>query len=234
MFSFLKPKVEFLTHPKNYGLIPEPYPAVQFMPEWYRKLPQRHGNKGLHAGTVKRCAPFLESLGLGYIIPLAGDVELVMSEDGAKVKTKSEFWDKIIGLHSDAQLGPDHPSKPGPTLKFSNFWAMKVPRGWSVLFVPPFNRPDPRFECFSAVVECDRYFNYVNFPFFMKDRNFTGIIPQGTPLVQAIPFKRSAIKATYQCGTFSDEQAERLENTSKQIKGHESHYRDHIWRKDND
>ena len=88
MLNFLKPKIEFLTHPKNHGLIPEPYPAVQFMPEWYRKLPQRSGDKGLHTGTVKRCAPFLESLGLGYIIPLAGDVELVMSEEGAKVRTK--------------------------------------------------------------------------------------------------------------------------------------------------
>ena len=232
MFNFTKPTIEFRTHPKNYDLIPEPYPAIQHLPSWYKKLPHREGSKGIHTGTVKRCAPFLDAMGLGYIIPLAGDVEIVMSKEGATVNWQTEFWDKIIGTHSDFQLGPDHPSKPSPTLKFSNFWAMKVPVGWSVLFIPPLNRPDPRFECFSGVVECDKYYNYVNFPFAMKDLNFSGIIPQGTPMVQAIPFKRSGTQTKYRCGVLSADQLAQVENTINRIKGHESHYRDNVWNKE--
>ena len=231
MLNLFKPKIEFLTHPKNHGLIPEPYPAIQHLPSWYKKLPHREGHKGIHTGTVKRCAPFLDAMGLGYIIPLAGDIEIVMSDEGATVNTESEFWDKIIGTHSDFQLGPDHPSRPSPTLKFSNFWAMKVPVGWSVLFIPPLNRPDPRFECFSGVVECDKYFNFVNFPFAMKDLSFSGIIPQGTPMVQAIPFKRTGTQTKFRCGVLSAEQTTQIENTIKQLKGHESHYRDNLWDK---
>jgi hypothetical protein len=232
MFRLSTPVIEFVTSSDNRGIIPEPYPAVQHLQDWYKKLQHRVGNKGLHKGTVKRCAPFLESMSLGYIIPLAGDVEISMSNGGATVETKSEFYKKIIGLHSDYQLGGEsHPSHPSPALKFSNFWAIRVPRGWSVLFVPPLNRPDSRFECFSGVVECDRYWNYVNFPFVMKDLSFTGIIPQGTPMVQAIPFKRSSVSTKPKIGTMSKKDEESLAVTSKAIKAHESYYRDSIWKK---
>lgn len=231
MFKITTPCIEFLTHEKNRGVIPEPYPAVQHLQDWYKKLPQRTGDKGLHKGTVKRCAPFLEAMTLGYIIPLAGDVEIVLSNEGATVNTKSEFYSKIIGLHSGFQLGEAHPSSPSPALKFSNFWAIRVPRGWSVLFVPPLNRPDKRFECFSGVVECDRYWNYINFPFIMKDLSFTGIIPQGTPMVQAIPFKRSGVESKLRVGTMSETDEKELDKTSRCIKAHESYYRDKVWRK---
>lgn len=231
MFQITTPTIQFLTHEKNKGIIPEPYPAAQYMQNWYKKLSHRVGTKGLHTGTVKRCAPFLDAMSLGYIIPLAGDIEVQMSEDGATVNTESEFYEKIIGLHSNFQLGDDHPSRPSPALKFSNFWAIKVPRGWSVLFVSPLNRPDSRFECFSGVVECDKYFNYINFPFFMKDLNFSGIIPQGTPMVQAIPFKRSGVKTKHSIGDATVKDVVELEKTSRSLKAHESYYRDSIWKK---
>jgi hypothetical protein len=231
MFKITTPVIEFVTHEKNRGIIPEPYPAVQYLQDWYKKLPHRVGDKGLHKGTVKRCAPFLEAMSLGYIIPLAGDVEIVMSNEGASVKTKSEFYSKIIGLHSGFQLGEDHPSAPSPALKFSNFWAIRVPRGWSVLFVPPLNRPDKRFECVSGAVECDRYWNYINFPFVMNDLSFTGIIPQGTPMVQAIPFKRSGVETKLRVSTMTPKEEQELDKTSRCIKAHESYYRDKVWRK---
>lgn len=231
MFRIKTPTIEFLTHEKHRGIIPEPYPAVQYMQDWYKKLPHRVEDKGLHQGTVKRCAPFLEATALGYIIPLAGDVEIKMSKQGSTVHTNSGFYEKIIGLHSDFQLGEGHPAAPSPALKFSNFWAIRVPRGWSVLFVPPLNRPDKRFECFSGVVECDRYWNYVNFPFVMKDLLFKGIIPQGTPMIQAIPFKRSGVETKFRVSTMSTVDERELNKTQLSIKAHESHYRDKVWRK---
>lgn len=232
MFRLKTPLIEFLTDEENRGVIPEPYPAVKHQQDWYKNLPQNTASGGLHSGTVKRCAPFLESMSVGYIIPLAADVDISIEAtdlEDSTVNTSTDFYQSIIGHHSSDQLGKDHPSQPSPIMKFSNYWAIKVPRGWSVLFVPPLNRPDPRFECFSGVVECDRYWNYVNFPFFMKDRLFKGTIKQGTPLVQAIPFKRG--KTTHRVASLSKKDSARLEKTKRCLSACISHYRDKIWRK---
>lgn len=227
-FSLRTPTIEFVTHKQHWGVIPEPYPAVRFLPTWYKKLPHRTSKLD---STVKRCAPFLDSMGAGYILPLAADVQLTMKDGGENVKTDSDFYDKIIGLHGKQQLGSEHPVAPGPVLKFSNFWAFKVPKGWSVLCVPPLNRPNETFECFSGIVECDQYWNYVNFPFFMKDPSFKGIIPQGTPIIQLIPFKRSALKTKMKCSVMSALDEERMKRTSRQLAAHKSHYRDCLWKR---
>jgi hypothetical protein len=224
----LSSKIEFITEEDHWGIIPEPYPAQQYLPKWYKALPHYAGEQRHADGTVKRCVPFLEAFSQGFIIPLAGDVEIVMSDNGKTVTTSSAFYDKIIGIHPEFQLGPNTPFK-SPALKFSNFWAIKVPKGWSVLFVPPLNRPHATFECFSGVVECDRYFNYINFPFFMKDLRFRGIIPQGTPIIQAIPFKR--VSATLKCRLGKLADISQLRLITKKLLAHGSYYRNILWSK---
>jgi hypothetical protein len=223
-----KPNIEFIVEEEHFGIIPEPYPAVQHLPSWYKSLPHYVGSQKHFEGTVKRCVPFLEAFSQGFIIPLAGDVEIVMSDEGKTANTSSNFYDKIIGVHPGFQLGPNTPWK-SPILKFSNFWTIKVPRGWSVLFVPPMNRPHPTFECFSGVVECDKYFNYINFPFFMKDPNFSGIIKQGTPIIQVIPFKR--VSHTFKCRLGKLADISQLRLIAKKLFAHGSYYRNILWSK---
>jgi hypothetical protein len=232
MFKIKTPVIEFLTFEDNKGVIPEPYPALQYQQSWYKDLPHRSGDGGLHSSTVKRCAPFMEAMGLGYIIPLAADVEITLSEEEGEIAPTvlTEHHRQLVGHHTPEQLGEGHPSKPSPTMKFSNYWAIKVPKGWSVLFVPPLNRPDSRFECFSGSVECDKYWNFVNFPFFLKDPSFKGVIEQGTPLVQAIPFKRTDV-AKPRVGVLSNADLKKLDLTSRCLKSHISFYRNKLWRK---
>jgi hypothetical protein len=43
-------------------------------------------------------------------------------------------------------------------------------------------------------VDTDKYTSPVNFPFVLKNLEFTGLIPAGTPMVQVIPFKRDSWK----------------------------------------
>jgi hypothetical protein len=38
----------------------------------------------------------------------------------------------------------------------------------------------------------------VNFPFTLNDPDFEGLIPAGTPIAQAIPFKRTSWRSKYQ------------------------------------
>jgi len=59
-----------------------------------------------------------------------------------------------------------------------------------------FHRDSP-FQIFTGVVDTDAYDQAVNFPFGLKDPEFEGLIPAGTPIAQVIPFKRTSWKSEY-------------------------------------
>jgi hypothetical protein len=97
------------------------------------------------------------------------------------------------------------------------------------MFVPPLNRADERFTCFSGIVECDGYFEFINFPFVWNEPNFSGIVPAGTPLVQVIPIKRDTLFKDFTVRAFNDKDYKELKDTQRKRQSHESHYRDNIW-----
>ena len=103
------------------------------------------------------------------------------------------------------------------------------PKGYSVLFLPPLNRKEFRFECISGLVDVDGYFEFINFPFFFNEPNYTGILKKGTPLVQVIPIKRSAIIKKHKNREFTDQDLADLDFTRRTRAAHESHYRDMVW-----
>lgn len=221
--------IEFLCHADDVGVIPPPYPARKLMPDWFKNLPPKIGEKDvIHNSTIKRCAPFLDSMMLGYIIPLAADVEFIVNKDGSGVNYRWSFYKPMVENHNPAQVA-GHPELPKPPMKFMNYWMIKVPPGYSVLFMPPMNRADPRFECMSGLVDLDRYFEYINFPFFFRKADFTGIIRQGTPLVQVIPIKRSTLLNKPRTRGMTVIDTAEHEKTKRQRSAHESVYRDRLW-----
>lgn len=227
------PEIEFLCYEEDYGVIPEPYPSRKLMPDWFKALPPKINRENkFKNSTIKRCAPFLDAMTVGWIIPLAADVEIVTNEDASGVSYKWEFYRTMIENHSESQISTDrapNPNLPKPPIKFLNYWAIKIQKGWSVLFLPPLNRPDPRFTCIAGLVDCDGYFEFINFPFFFNEPNFTGIIEAGTPLVQAIPIKRDNLLKDYNARAFTKKEHKNLEYTRRQRSIHESHYRDYVW-----
>ena len=46
------------------------------------------------------------------------------------------------------------------------------------------------FTIMDGIVDTDSYNALVNFPFFLNDWSYEGLIPAGTPMAQVIPFKR--------------------------------------------
>jgi hypothetical protein len=175
-------KIKFSTTIPNIE-IPVPQPAYKMIPEWFRKLPGVV--KGIE--TIKKCVPVLDTMTSGYMIVLAADVYF----DGTGLQQVSKT--EVVTTHDKLQLGefvpPEKEYNPQP-FKWINFFHTKTPKGYSTIFTHPLNRIDLPFYSLTGVVDTDKHPVPVNFPFFVK-KDFVGVIPAGTPIIQAIPFKRN-------------------------------------------
>lgn len=197
MFSFSnpEPQIEFLCAPQDKGVIAEPVPAREVMPEWFKRLPPVDKSRvsttdnGL---TVKRCMPFLDALMGGWILPLAATVRIEIADNGNTVNTGWDFDRPMTSNHNGYQVA-GHPHQPRPPCKFHNYWNIRTPKGYSCLFVPPLNRAGGVVEIVAGIVDTDEYTSLINFPFFATGPDGLYTLEKGTPLVQVIPFKRSDV-----------------------------------------
>ena len=162
-----------------------PFPSSRATPSWYRKM------QGVNDGvmSVKKCVPFLDSLAAGYMIPLTTDV--FWNKESKDFNSNSIIHP--VSMHELSQTKEvEIPKGYNPTpFKWNSNWMMKTPKGYSTLFVHPLNRLDLPFYSFSGIVDTDKHPLIINFPFVVK-KNFNGKIEAGTPMIQAIPFKRDS------------------------------------------
>lgn len=197
---FKKPIIEFFCHPSWKGVIPEPKPASKFISDWFKRIPPYTKDRdtfGTFGMTAKKCLPMLDAMSLGYVIPLQGDLHVQSNIDVTIVNVTNPPGIKICEYHSLDQIGGKTAPSKAPPLKFLNHWVVKTKPGYSTLFMPLLNNlEETRFSCFSAVVDTDKYQKLVNFPAVWLQKCFDDIVPAGTPLVVAIPFKRSDVPKT--------------------------------------
>ncbi len=232
MFKLFSPKnsiIQFRCFEEDWDVIPKPFPSRKFLPKWYKDLQPKLGS-GFEQSTIKRCPPFLDAMVVGWIIPLVADIHMISNEDCSELKWECKYAKPIIETHLPEQVnGGKHPKFPKPPIKFMNYWSIKVPDGWSVLFVPPLNRDNDKFFCMSGLVDCDRYEEFINFPGFWTKPNFNEILPAGTPLIQAIPIKRDNFDITSIMKPFNSEEVKEFSKIKLKRSVHESHYRDNCW-----
>jgi hypothetical protein len=168
-------------------------PAKSAMPKWYKDAPSWDGDKKSilkDTRTFKLCSPFMDTFTTGYVVTLPFDL-LVEQIEGAPYIT----W---RGTKDLLRLRPHdiHDHLPSPhgyyPYHFSIIcpFSFSVPDEYSVLFTHPINRIDLPFLTMTGVLDG----GYVlapggNLPFFIRE-GFEGIIEQGTPFAQLIPFKR--------------------------------------------
>jgi len=202
----MKSKIQFIADTKEMlEVLPRPYPALDKLPDWLCEMPSYYGGEGKGVDehgdpktTIKKCMPVFDSMTAGYHIPLHSDVWIDnKGPDDIKIKWA---WDTIdvVSMHNRIQYEtypvPDGYYPIG--FKWINPWIVKTPPGWSSLFIHPIHYDDLPFKCLTGIVDTDKYPNYVNFIFFMK-KNFSGLIPKETPMIQVIPFKRSDFKSEF-------------------------------------
>ncbi|QRD99661.1 hypothetical protein VOLN27_34 [Halorubrum virus VOLN27B] len=229
--------IEFVTEEELYGAIPEPIPANKVLPDWYKQLgqyfnPSEQGStnerSNIKSSTVKRCAPFMEAMTMGWIIPLAAEVQFIA--EGGYVEYKWEFSREMVSNHDLEQVGGEmFPNHEWPIMKFHNYWSMKVPDGYSALITNPMNRPGQPFTPFSGVVDIDNYFNEINAPFMWTGGDFEGIFDAGTPIVQVIPFKRDSMITDAVARPMTEEEDLEKRRTKEELSSHGSTYRDRRW-----
>jgi hypothetical protein len=69
------------------------------------------------------------------------------------------------------------------------FWSVKTPPGYSAIFTHPIHKDPVPFLAIGGLVDTDDFITDGHLSFLIQ-KDFVGVIKQGTPLVQVIPFLR--------------------------------------------
>lgn len=169
-------------------------PAKNHIPDWYKQIPRWKNDEMFEIGkgfniTVKHCMPFLDSLTTGYMITLPNDL-YVKNDKGSPFITwnGAEFpplaRQELASLHL----------VPTGHYPFEFTWqtgvANTIPLGYSMILTHPINRYDLPFTTLTGIIDGGLVMSPTgSIPFYIKD-GFEGIIPQGTPIAQLIPFRQ--------------------------------------------
>jgi hypothetical protein len=161
------------------------------IPEWYKKTDRIKSIDAMltGVGTMKLCMPFLESFTTGYNVILPIDLLVLKEGDNQIIKwgLPIEIATPRINQKADTVPTFDGYSDVHWTWQFTG--SLKVPKGTSMIFMHPMNRLDLPFYTLGGVIDGDfSMHSEGNIPFFLK-KDFSGVIPQGTPIAQVIPFK---------------------------------------------
>jgi hypothetical protein len=188
------------------NLIPRPIPAALGLPAWYKALPQKafSPTMGGEIHGLKKCPPFIDAMTYGFLIPLAIDLTVQDGEFSWDFDVPKDFVSEYshspISFHDSSQAaGTPFFDDDRFIIKFTNFWTIQSPPGYSLLFTHPINRPDLPFTTLTGLVDCDTFHETpVNFPARWHDTSFNGVLPKGTPVAQCLPVKREKWTASFE------------------------------------
>lgn len=187
-------------HPALEPILPKPVPAAKALPDWLREMPGEAPSPSLggeNVRTLKHCAPMIDALSLGLLMPLACDLTVAEGEIGWDWEPPVLPDDLIVrapvGVHVPEQAeGAPLALGGGFVVKFVSFWTLAAPEGWQVLFTHPFGHPDLPFRTLTGLVDADGFADgFVHFPAVWTDPGWEGVLPAGTPVAQAIAIPRA-------------------------------------------
>jgi len=192
-------EISFIPSSKEISLFAsQPKPAKNYLPDWYKKS-ERFDKENISFAqdgsiinsVLKQCVPFLDSMTSGYIQELWTDLYIEKIDENKFSYYYSSGPDPM-GIRDCLRI-------PAPNNFYQQemFWRIpwipKTPKNYSLLFVHPLNRTDLPFLTTSGIQDSDMFYHvpFGNYPFLL-DKNFSGIIPKGTPMYQIIPIRRDS------------------------------------------
>jgi hypothetical protein len=188
-------------------------PAKATIPKWYKD--EKHpGDTGI---TWKKCVPLLESLVAGYTVLLPVDLNVTINDGKPRIDWKqSREGLRIVGFRLNDSI--DRIPTPKGYYKDSFFWhfpvSFEIPVGYSALITNPLNRFDLPFQTMSAVMDGGYTLSPHAFVTFFLQEGFEGIIPQGTPIAQIIPYKNESWAAEKTEGIANKGEISRLKSSA--------------------
>jgi len=226
-------KVEFKYHP-DMAYTPAVVPALRALPDWYKEMPVQAPDKPpWEPGTVKACMPFFDAMTQGYIMPIWADLHVACINGETPTFTWAAGGKPQIEGHQSTQLEGFpliEKSYADLAYKFLSPWIIRTPKGYSSLFTAPVNQENNEFKIISAVVATDEYFQHIHFPFiWTAPKEWEGVLKQGSPLVQIIPFKR--VDFEHEISPLTDEDIHEIQSIGNAITStfHGAYKR--LWRK---
>jgi hypothetical protein len=187
---------------KTVEFSPEPKPGSRALPEWYKKQPgsvdsgELLAQFGQPASTVKKCLPIFDVITAGYIIVAPVDI-YIDATDPEKLSYQipaamSLFKGDIFATHDRRQYA-NMPMESDlyhqDLLRVMPFWIASTPPGFSALFLDPLHKDPSPLTALPGLIDTDGYPSDGHLSFKVQ-KGFKGIIKQGTPLIQIIPFRR--------------------------------------------
>lgn len=208
---------------------PSLVPIKTVVPDWYKAIERFFGGKmefkngSLNTG-LKHCMPFLDSLTVGYSIPLTTDLLIEKHGEGHIVHWNNV--DETVLQLRNSEAATTYP-KPAGHSEEEFVWRLQtileVPKGYSLLLTHPLNRYDLPFTTFTGIVDGGWSLTSGNIPFVFK-KNFEGVIPAGTPIMQAIPFKQESWESVKSIGLVEEAHLNRQRSMSRLYGWYKSTY----------
>ena len=194
--------INFKARSKTEGEVQlRPYPAVKNLPDWFTNAKPYSVTdsltmiNGVPNFTFKKCTPMLDGMSAGYIIPLWTDIFIEIKDNNPIISWKNQ--NAVFEIHGiDSQNITPPPGYTNLVFKYLSCWIPETPKGYSCIFVPPLGHHDIPFRPIPAIVDTDRSKLEIVQPMWLQ-KDFTGIVEKGTPLVQVIPFKRDDWNSTF-------------------------------------
>lgn len=203
-----------------------PNPAAFNIPDWYREMSPYYMDKSIKIEnnvsnmTSKKCVPMFDAMIAGYNIKLDFDIiiengTINWASDASKIMTHVPHQSETIPIPEEYI---------NMVYKWKNLYLVQTPPGYSTLFLSPMLRFDLPFYSFPGIVDTDSWNIPTNFPFLLK-KDFCGVLTRGTPIIQAIPFRREDWKM--EVGHHSTKQFET--NYKKFRSSVVNYYRNKFW-----
>jgi len=180
-----------------------PVPARSMIPGWYKKQSSYvddvkeiyvDKNYGFTSASVKKCMPVFDSITAGYLLVTTQDIT-VFYKNGQRMWRWSNEDATAIDFQSVSQANEmpvvkKHIEETLEVPKFFGSWGIKTPSGYSCMFINPMHKEQDIFNIIEGIVDTDKYWQPISFPFVLLQEDWQGTIPAGTPITQIIPFKR--------------------------------------------
>jgi hypothetical protein len=181
---------------------PAPTPARANIPQWYKDISLYNASNNLNdvhlendkgidgsAISVKVCSPTFDAFISGYHFVMPEDVLVEINDKG--IPELSWASNNFVINKFPLVEFPIPPFFHPIAFSFRMMFGVSTPPGTSVLVSHPFNRTDLPFYVPTAIVDSDKKFAPLDIRFVLK-RDFEGVIKEGTPIFQILPFTREA------------------------------------------